>query len=418
MANIIERVTIRGFWGDKTAELKFHQSRNFIIGVNGSGKTTFINLLSASLRMDFETLIKTPFEEISIVLKTIGKNQKPVIKVKKTPLNEYLYQIAYTVQSSSSGRIEFYEFDDFADIAFSRRRRHSPIEEVKHQSLREHLRSLLDLSWLPLWRFHAPGKEVDERTTGSVDAKLEQIKRDFATYFSALQAQAQQETDLLQEKIFLSLITQTDRGVNFTGDPATEQTELEALFREFKMDRHKYRKSILNHFDTVRQAVAKIGSDKGGLTHQEFVALIDNQRIHKLVIEWRGLQNIRKGIYSHRDAFLSIINGLFSRKRVNITDRNQIEIITQSGKTFGLDVLSSGEKQLFVMLGEVLLFEQKPFILIADEPELSLHVDWQSALVRSIQRLNQNVQMIFATHSPDIVGEFESDILRIEDHIS
>lgn len=70
------------------------------------------------------------------------------------------------------------------------------------------------------------------------------------------------------------------------------------------------------------------------------------------------------------------------------------------------------------MLGEVLLYEKHPFVFIADEPELSLHVGWQSELVKSIQNLNSDVQIIFATHSPDIVGDNSRDIIQIEDCIS
>lgn len=41
---------------------------------------------------------------------------------------------------------------------------------------------------------------------------------------------------------------------------------------------------------------------------------------------------------------------------------------------------------------------------MADEPELSLHVSWQEKLVDSIIKINKNAQIIFATHSPDVVA--------------
>lgn len=132
MANVIERVLITGFWGDKTVEMKFRSSRNFIIGVNGSGKTTFIDLLSAALRMDFETLSRIDFDEIKIVLKTLGKNQKPVIRLKKIFINEYLAQITYFLKPSTSANVTEYEFDDFADIRMARRRRMTPRNEAQH----------------------------------------------------------------------------------------------------------------------------------------------------------------------------------------------------------------------------------------------------------------------------------------------
>jgi predicted ATPase len=422
MVNVIERVSITGFWGDKTIEMRFRQSRNFIIGVNGSGKTTFINLLSAALRMDFETLTKIDFEEINIVLKTVGKNQKPVIRLTKNFINEYLAQITYYLKPSTSGKVTKYDFDDFADIRMARRRRITPRNEAQHLGLQQQLGELINLAWLPIWRSHYAGIRdvVEDRILPSIDAKLSQITKDFATYFSSLQTQAQRETDSFQEKIFLSLISLPDRRyLSHSGtrpDVGTDQSELEAVFNEFKMDRTKTRRSISSHFERFRAASERFRG-QGSINADDLVVLYDNQRINRILVDWRRLEASKRRIFSQRDTFVEIINRLFSRKTARITDRNEIEIVTQSGKTFSPDVLSSGEKQLFIMLGEVLLYEKRPFVFIADEPELSLHVGWQAELVSSIQRLNSDVQIIFATHSPDIVGQNTKDIIEIEGRI-
>jgi predicted ATP-dependent endonuclease of OLD family len=424
MPNVIDRVRISGFWGDKTAALTFGPHRNFIIGVNGSGKTTFIDLLSATLRMDFETLARLDFDEISIVLKTVGRNQKPVIKVSKHFLNEYLPKITYSVQESTTGSITVYDFDDFADIRMARRRRYSPRNEAQHQGLQEQLAKLLSISWLPIWRgMPMAGRDLDEKMQPSIDHKLVQITRGFATYFSALQTMSQRDTDAFQERVFLSLITAPEKGNLLSlrhpqTDQASEQSELDDIFSEFNLDRKKYRRHIVAHFDRLRTAVQKVEDQNSPLEIEDLMAIFDNRRISRLAKDWRELQRGRSRIYSLRDLFIRRMNELLSRKTIRITERNEVEVVTQSGKVFDPSFLSSGEKQLFIMLGEVMLFEKNPFVLIADEPELSLHVRWQSELVTSIQQLNENVQMIFATHSPDIVGGFSADIIKIEDHIS
>ncbi|WP_236514203.1 AAA family ATPase, partial [Pseudomonas tremae] len=76
--------------------------------------------------------------------------------------------------------------------------------------------------------------------------------------------------------------------------------------------------------------------------------------------------------------------------------------------------LSSGEKQLLIILGEALLQQSAPYVYIADEPELSLHVSWQEQLTGAISQLNRNAQIIFATHSPDIVGVHSESIIDME----
>lgn len=422
MVNVIERVSISGFWGDKSVDMVFGHSRNFIIGVNGSGKTTFIDLLSAALRMDFETLTKLDFNEMNIVLKTVGKNQKPSIRLTKTSINEYLSQITYYLKESASEKPISYEFDDFADIRMARRRRMSPRNEAQHLGLQQRLAELVKLSWLPIWRSHlTAGRDFpEERFQPSIDAKLAQVTRDFATYFSSLQTQAQRETDQFQEKIFLSLVSSSDRRnlghSTLAHNAPTDQSELEAVFNEFKMDRTRTRRSISNHFERWKVATEKLRS-QGSITADDLVIMYDNQRLARILADWRRLQESKNRIYAQRNTFIEIINRLFSRKLAQITGRNEIEILTQSGKLFSPNVLSSGEKQMFIMLGEVLLYEKNPFVFIADEPELSLHVGWQSELVQSIEKLNGSVQIIFATHSPDIVGSHTRDIIKIEEKL-
>ena len=65
--------------------------------------------------------------------------------------------------------------------------------------------------------------------------------------------------------------------------------------------------------------------------------------------------------------------------------------------------LSSGEKQLLVILLTVLVQDGQPSVLFMDEPEVSLHIEWQQQLISLIRRLNNNVQIILTTHSPAVI---------------
>ena len=65
--------------------------------------------------------------------------------------------------------------------------------------------------------------------------------------------------------------------------------------------------------------------------------------------------------------------------------------------------LSSGEKQMLVILLTVLVEDDLPYVLFMDEPEVSLHIEWQKRLIDLILELNPNVQIILTTHSPAVV---------------
>lgn len=74
-----------------------------------------------------------------------------------------------------------------------------------------------------------------------------------------------------------------------------------------------------------------------------------------------------------------------------------------SGETLSPYKLSSGEKQILVILLTVLVEDKKPYVLFMDEPEVSLHIEWQQKLINTIRQINPNAQIILTTHSPAVI---------------
>ena len=58
---------------------------------------------------------------------------------------------------------------------------------------------------------------------------------------------------------------------------------------------------------------------------------------------------------------------------------------------------------MLAILLTVLVEDNKPYVLFMDEPEVSLHVDWQQQLIDLVLQLNPNVQIILTTHSPAVI---------------
>ena len=65
--------------------------------------------------------------------------------------------------------------------------------------------------------------------------------------------------------------------------------------------------------------------------------------------------------------------------------------------------MSSGEKQMLAILLTVLIEDHQHYTLFMDEPEVSLHIDWQQKLIDMILMLNPNVQIVLTTHSPAVI---------------
>ncbi len=101
--------------------------------------------------------------------------------------------------------------------------------------------------------------------------------------------------------------------------------------------------------------------------------------------------------------FQDIVDELFEETGKKIV-RTENEIrFSQIGETLVPYQLSSGEKQMLAILLTVLVEDQLPYVLFMDEPEVSLHIEWQKRLIDLVVEMNPNVQIILTTHSPAVI---------------
>ena len=103
--------------------------------------------------------------------------------------------------------------------------------------------------------------------------------------------------------------------------------------------------------------------------------------------------------------FQAMIDELFSYTHKTIDRKSNDIVFYQNGERLLPYKLSSGEKQMLVILLTVLVRDDDHCVLFMDEPEASLHIEWQQKLIGMIRNLNPNVQLILTTHSPAVIME-------------
>jgi predicted ATPase len=425
--NIIDNVRISGFWSDRSVAIDFHPDVNFLIGVNGSGKTTVINMIAAVLSADFPTLDRLPFQSINVTLAEVDGRKRPSIDVEKKlqPPSPYP-SITFSIRDKATDTPKKYSLHELEEESFYRVPPPEYLGSARFRRLRrigpglmEHIKHLVNVSWLSIHRTPAPHRPQEDRSyESSVDQRLAQLSNEFVRYFSLMHKQSTKEMEKFQQTIFLSLLSDESeqkfqdliRGLDWE----KEKESLEDIFRTFKLDESKFSKRVKRHFDAYSMALLKFDK-KEGLTLGDLAPLLGTLRIHLVVQEWNKLIEKQRQIFEQRDTFLEVINGLLQQqKKLEINDRNELEAIIGANRRLSLRHLSSGEKQLVIILGEALLQDKNPWIYIADEPELSLHVAWQEGLIRNLRRINPQAQVIFATHSPDIVSEYSTHVFDMQ----
>lgn len=75
--------------------------------------------------------------------------------------------------------------------------------------------------------------------------------------------------------------------------------------------------------------------------------------------------------------------------------------------------LSMGQKQLLYILLKVTNMQKKPGILIMDEPDLAMHVEWQKVLLKSLRHLNPNMQLVVCTHAPRMITGWQECVKEV-----
>ncbi len=427
--NTITAVSISDLWGNQNISVDLNDKTNFIIGVNGTGKTTLINLLAAVLTFDIEKLLRIEFHSVTINLKEVKGNRRPSIAVIKDPLVSDDY-ITYEIKTAAKEKPIVIPVDGRFDRVYLEMKDGSRIYKKRHFGSENHnvneisllLKELIKVSWLSVNRAdNLFNRDIDKRVTSTIDHKIIDLKNDLVRYFSLLSQQYSDHTVEFQKKSFLALINNEGAEPIFqfskSIDIDNERKTLIEVFDVLGVENKYYAKKLNEHFSRLEKA--KKRDMLHSISADDFSVIYNSWRAHTLVADYEILQAKKTDIFRQRDNFINLLNSMFNgRKKFSVSEKNELVVITKDARPIELEELSSGEKQLLIILGETLLQRSQSVIYIADEPELSLHVIWQEQLTGAITKLNPNAQIIFATHSPDIVGVNQNVIIDMEKLVS
>jgi len=424
---LIDSVEVNGLWGEKDIKIDLKKDYNFLIGDNGTGKTTVINLIVSVLKVDLNKLWRTNFNEITIKLSDKSQKSNLDIYVRKGEDEHDYDMINYIIETLDKNEPKSFLFRnrvtqkstmiiDEEYILRRESRRKIPDE------LSEILENKIKLSWLPVSRSDNNETDHDYRTNhfSSVDSRLRLFSSGFIRYASMINGRVRDNTEKFQQNVFLSLI---DPGFidklrgDFKLDIKKEREGITDAFRTLGIKESRYKTRLEKTFGKLHSIVKEREKSSTAIEMEDVAYLLNAMRTHDFVEEYYKLKNTNELTYKPLSNFIEVLNEIFNgRKTFYISSSNELGVYGYKKKGMTLEDLSSGEKQMLIILGETLLQDEKDCIYIADEPELSLHVAWQENLVAAVTSINKNTQILFATHSPDVVGfldEYTIDMAEV-----
>ncbi len=198
------------------------------------------------------------------------------------------------------------------------------------------------------------------------------------------------------------------KGVRLTVEPEDAKWIRYDLIRSLDSN---LQQSLAEGEGFLRQALSALAGVGGGSLldiqlynlqrkYLDYQVNIGNRIIEKLQA---GDADTAQLLSQKKKRFQDIVDELFveTGKKI-IRTENELRF-TQIGEVLLPYQLSSGEKQMLAILLTVLVEDNQPYVLFMDEPEVSLHIEWQKRLIDLIVELNPNVQIILTTHSPAVI---------------
>ena len=374
---MIRRLIVKGLNNRIDAGLEFHSDLNIITGANGSGKTTLLKLLWYLISGHLEQILaEIPFHSILI------QTDLFTFSMERVEPNQVTFDYSF---GEEEGGYEFIIID--AETGRISRKDVDMVNVLEKRIARTTKRSL----FFPTFRrieggfSRTPDAEVSDVRVLSVPEMLQVSMLRFSD-----------EVSINGHKFIASISTEdlgellTQKYADIYEEISTRQSQvLEDISRE-----------IQNNPDTDK--VSEIPQDPSAVLNA--IQKVNEER-EQLSKPFSVLSELSRKILRY-DAIRVTGRGVRGETADGITLGEGSDGITvgEAKDAISSDKLSAGEKQMLSFLCYN-AFSKNTAVFI-DEPELSLHVDWQRRLFPTLMEQGQNNQFFVATHSPFIYTKY------------
>jgi len=451
----IESIRLVGVFGHQQLLADFKPGLNLVHGKNGTGKTTLLHVLANLLECDlfrfcnisFERLIVRLHDGTEIVLQQQrgleqrgGLEQRAGIAPTKirvflggsdlgeivptgAPLPDSIssafaklfparpvYLPAFrSILEAADEREQFFEYREteasrreFREIKESEERyvkdrRHRPAGRILENPGATASKTVLSRRWfgsfVPIVRYPSVAdvsRQLRDELEGAYVSVNRTNQQTFSTVFSEVL------------RVFEKRVPQVGGGVGSLLDRV--QTHLQALVsKESKSAEGS--EQIAPLFDRAETTV----SDE-----EESIRAI--LQIYDSALSARAARE--KEVYKSLHLLENSFNRFIGPKALQIFPpgarrRLAPTVAFPNGYRAKLEALSSGERQVLTMLFCATHMSPADGIMLIDEPEISLHVDWQRIILDEIMLQAGDRQVIVCTHSPEVVAEHRDALVKL-----
>ena len=405
---MLNKIVFKKLFGIFDYEIKLkEQGVTIITGPNGFGKSTILKSINALYSFDIFFFYELDFEEILLYS---SDSMKECICIKKQA--DKLFIDDFEIDK-----------DSINDVIYDRMRRSSFIRLDNERLINRHTEEIIYKK--DLIKSNLPENIKEEILETINNTELMKKLKDFSGI-----------TKFIKEQRLLKVDNEFRGGYRGESQVINVIEELPQKFKEKINEVSTRYSSVANKLDSTYPN--RLFETKKGITkdkYKERIQLI-NEKFTKLkkysIYDVQGLK-VSKNIFDNElsialkiylddfetkyrvfdefieelDLFTDIINNRLRFKEIKISREEGI-VVHKKGtdEILRLDQLSSGEKQEIILFYELIFESEKSNHLLIDEPEISLHIEWQLNFLNDLLKIvdKKQFKVTVATHSPQIIS--------------
>ena len=425
----LKEFVIYGLWEERNYQLKFEDEKLVIVGENGSGKTTVLRIFYDTLTGKWARLLRENFNKIKI---KIDEDERVLTKedLGEASLYEVSTKLIDELPFSLRRQIELWDRIDFnIDGLLEMVREMGSADE--YQELIDRLESKVadipqkvrDISkWL---KNNLPYKIIYSPTYRRVEGKSDTgIK---VRGYGTMRRRRYQDTENLNLEIAYSGMKDVDEIINMN---------LREIEQKYNLTSAKLNMSCFKGILAQDYVQTVVIADEQ--TNPEYIEMVFNSFTGITLLEEEAYQvkdklleilakdtayneydkivlyyyntlaqrfNELKKTEEKIERFFYACNQYLNYKQFEYNPKNfsySIKVESHNGekRVMSIEQLSSGEKQIVALFCYLYLLDNTPQMIIIDEPELSLSVEWQEKILEDVLKGPMCRSLVVATQSP------------------